>query len=87
MTAKEDLRSQRISVIIHSAAAIALGIITNFIGIPLYAFGLVIVMGVVIKRLTEKIVGEQKFTWWIGNGFFIYVLVWADMCIFIANYF
>jgi len=87
MTAKEDLRNQRISVIIHSAAGVVLGLLSPYIGMPLYAFGLVLVAGLMIMHLAQRIVGKQKFVWWLGNGLLIYVLVWADMWIFVANYF
>ena len=87
MTAKEDLRNQRISVIIHSAAGAVLGLLSPYIGMPLYAFGLVLVVGLMISHITQMIVGKQKFSWWIGNGLLIYVLLWADVWIFVANYF
>lgn len=87
MTAKEDLRNQRISVIIYSAAGAVLGLLSPYIGTPLYAFGLVLAVGLMIIHLTQRIIGKQKFVWWIGNGLFIYVLLWADVWIFVANYF
>jgi len=87
MTAKEDLKNQRISVVIHSAAALALGMLSPFIGRPLYAFGIVLVAGVLIGHFAQRIVGRQKFSWWMANGLMIYFLLWADVWIFIANYF
>jgi apolipoprotein N-acyltransferase len=87
MTAKEDLRHQRISVILHSAVALALGLLSPYAGRPLYAFGLVVMAGVITGHVTQRIVGKKKFSWWLGNGLFIYLLVWADVWIFIANYF
>ena len=87
MIAKEDLKKQRISVLIHSAAAVIVGIISPLLGAALYALGVVIVIAVLTGRMTQKVVGKQKFNWWVANGLFVYIFVWVDMWIFVANYF
>ena len=87
MTAKEDLRKQRISVTLHAVAAVAIGILSPYMGRALFAVALAVFAGVVIGHVTQRIVGKQKFSWWMGNGFIIYLLLWFDVWVFMANYF
>ncbi|UCD02794.1 MAG: hypothetical protein JSV63_03350 [Candidatus Aenigmatarchaeota archaeon] len=87
MTAKEDLKKQRISVTIHAVAALIIGMISPFIGRPLYALGAALLVGVIVGHVTQRIVGKQKFSWWLGNGLIIYLLLWFDVWIFNVNHF
>ena len=87
MTAKEDLKKQRISVTLHAVAAVVIGAISPFLGRALFALGAAILVGVIVGHLTQRIVGKQKFTWWMGNGFIIYLLLWFDVWVFTTNYF
>ncbi len=87
MTSKEDLRNQRIAVTMHTIIAIVIGVLSIYMGNAVYAFGAAIAAGIATGHVAQKIVGKQKFSWWLGNGFILYLLVWFDMWIFMANYF
>ena len=87
MTAKEDLKNQRISVLLHAAVGVVIGIVAPLIGLGYYVLAVAIAVAMVLGHATNKIVGKQKFVWWLGNGLFIYFLVVADMWIFVVNYF
>lgn len=87
MTAKEDLKNQRISVTIHTVAAIIIGSLSPFIGNPFVAFAVVIFIGIFVGRMTQRFVGKQKFAWWMGNGLLIYIILWLVVWVFVANYF
>ena len=83
---EEELKHSRISMLIHLAAGAVIGLVSTMLGNVLYGLGLAIVAAYFIGRLTEKTVGKKKFTWWIGNGLFLYVFAWLDVWVFIANY-
>jgi len=87
MTAKEELNDQRISILIHAAIAAVVGIISLYIGSVLYATVAAVAVAVLAGQATQKVVGQRKFSWWIANGLFVYVFVWIDTWIFMANYF
>jgi hypothetical protein len=87
MTAKEDLKDQRISVILHMLVGAAIGLAAPLFGYGYYVLIAAVAVAIVLGHLTQRIVGKQKFSWWLGNGLFIYFLVVADVWIFVANYF
>jgi hypothetical protein len=87
MTAKEDLRAQRISVLFHTAAGILIGVAAPFFSSGYHVLALSIAIAVILGHLTQKVVGRREFKWWMANGLLIYFLVVADVWIFIANYF
>ncbi|MBN1896655.1 MAG: hypothetical protein JW789_02910 [Candidatus Aenigmarchaeota archaeon] len=87
MTAKEDLKQIRISVALHVAVAFAIGLIAPFIGSGYYVLVASMAIAVVVGHVTQMIVGKKAFSWWFGNGLFIYFFVIADVWIFISNYF
>ncbi len=86
MTAKEDLKNQRISVAIHAAVAVVIGLMAPLFGSGYYVLAAAMAVVIVLGHLTQRIVGKQKFSWWIGNGLFIYFFTVADVWIFISNF-
>jgi hypothetical protein len=87
MTAKEDLKHQRVSVLIHVLMGLIVGIVSPVFGSGYYALAFVIFGAILLGHGVQKLVGNRGFSWWIGNGLFIYLLVWVDVWVFIANYF
>lgn len=83
---EEELKHSRISMLIHLAAGTAIGLISTMLGMALYAVAVAIVAALVVGRLTERAVGKKKFSWWIGNGLFLYIFAWIDVWVFVANY-
>ena len=82
----EELRQQRISVTAHTCLGIALGILSVFIGSELYAFVAALAAAIVGGRAVQRVVGNNGFSWWLGNGLIIYFFVWFDTWTFIVNY-
>ncbi len=83
---EEELKHSRISMLIHLAAGTAIGLLSTMLGMALYAVAVEIVVALVVGRLTERAVGKKKFSWWIGNGLFLYIFAWIDVWVFVANY-
>jgi hypothetical protein len=83
----KEMKDSRISVLIHLVAGVAIGLLSTFLGMALYALGVAIVVAIVLGHMTERAVGKKKFSWWIGNGLFIYLFAWVDVWIFVVNYF
>lgn len=83
---EEELKHSRISMLIHLVAGTAIGLLSTMLGMALYALAVAIVVALVVGRLTERAVGKKKFSWWIGNGLFLYVFAWIDVWVFVANY-
>ena len=76
MTSNPELKASRITVGVHTLVAVAIGWLSPQINAWLAGLiGIVILF--MIGHLSERIVGEKKgAAWWIGNGAFIYLLVW-----------
>lgn len=87
MTAKEDLKETRISVLIHVAVASVIGLLAPFFTSGYHVIAAAIAVVIVLGHLIQKVVGKKPFSWWVGNGLFIYFFMIADVWIVIANYF
>lgn len=83
----EDLMASRISVGIHTLVAIGVGYASLFLDSGWYALGLAIVVLVALGWGIEKAVGARGRKWWIGNGAFIYFLIWIVSWVFFYNVF
>jgi len=83
----EELRHSRISMFVHLAVGAFVGFISPLLGRALYALGAAIVVAMIMGYLTERLVGKKKFSWWLGNGLFIYLLMWINVWVFVVNYF
>ena len=72
-----ELRASRITMGVHTLIAIIMGWISPQVGNNWLAGFAGIVILIAIGHFSEKLVGKKKGTaWWIGNGAFIYLLVW-----------
>ncbi len=83
----EDLMASRVSVSIHTVVAIAIGYISLFFNSGWYALILAIVVLIALSRGIEKIVNARGRKWWLGNGAFIYFLIWIVSWVFFYNIF
>ncbi len=85
MMSDPELKASRITVGIHTLVAIAIGWLSPQIDIWLAGFVGIVVL-ILIGHLSERAVGEKKGTaWWIGNGAFIYLLVWLIVWTYFFN--
>ncbi|MBN2330292.1 MAG: hypothetical protein JXC85_00595 [Candidatus Aenigmarchaeota archaeon] len=84
---EDELKASRTSLIMHMAAGALLGLVSPFMGRALYAIGLGLVAAFVLGHLMERALGKRKFSWWLGNGLFIYLFVWFDTWIVAVNSF
>ena len=81
----EELRQQRISVTAHTGLGLAMGFLSVFTGSGLYTSVAALAAVIVAGHAIQRAVGKNGFSWWFGNGLFIYFFVWIDTWIFIAN--
>lgn len=83
-----EIKEQRISVTIHTAAAVVMGwlsIIIASMSRALYAIIIGLVLLYVLGFIVEKILGKKGFKWWAGNGLVIYLFVWFIVWVFFFN--
>jgi len=83
----DELKQSRISLLVHFVAGAAIGWLSTMLGMAMYALGMALVVAIFLGHLTERVVGKKKFSWWVGNGLFIYLFAWLDVWIFLVNYF
>lgn len=83
----DELKDSRMSILIHLAAGAVIGVVSPVLGMALYAIGIGIVAAFLLGHFMERAVGKKKFSWWIGNGLFIYIFVWFDVWIAAVNFF
>lgn len=83
----KDLKDARISVLVHTIAAIVVAYISLQLGTFWYAFPLAIVVLIFIGTLMERVVGKRGYMWWFGNGVIIYLFVWYVSWVVLANIF
>lgn len=83
-----DENHVRISVIVYTLGAIAMGYISlqisPLIGNMLTVF-MVLIAAWFVGRVVQSIVGSKETKWLIGNGLFIYLFVWLIAWIFFFN--
>jgi hypothetical protein len=83
----EDTKASRVSVGIHAVVGIAVGYASLFLSSGWFALGLAIVVLIALGWGIEKIVGARGRKWWVGNGAFIYFLIWIVSWVFFFNIF
>jgi len=81
----EDLKASRVSAGIHALVAIGAGFASIFLNSGWFALILAIAILVILGRGIEKLVGARGRKWWIGNGAFIYFLIWIVSWVFFFN--
>jgi len=67
--------------ILVMVANFLVGIIVGYASFSLnnnmYSVGLMFIVGIMMKFVSEKILGEKKdFGWWILNGGLVYIFTW-----------
>lgn len=85
MTAKEDLKDVRMSVLLHAVVATVIGFSAQFFASGYYVLVASMFIAIIVGQITQRIVGKKPFSWWFGNGLFIYFFIVADIWIVIAN--
>lgn len=74
-----DISQIRLSVIIHSAAAVAAGMLSVYLtslSRTLFAGIAGIVILIVIGFITQKLTQNKDRKWWLSNGVVVFLLVW-----------
>lgn len=74
-----DISQIRLSVIIHSAAAIVTGLLSVYLtslSRTLFAGIAGIVILIVIGFITQKLTQNKDRKWWLSNGVVVFLLVW-----------
>jgi hypothetical protein len=81
----KDITQTRISVTLHTVAAIVMGWLSITLANNLYALGLGVLVLIIVGFLTERITKKKGIKWWFGNGIFIYLFLWLVSWIFFLN--
>ena len=82
---EKDVIHSRVSVGVHTAAAVFAGWASLFVGRGLYALGLAIVILIIAGFATEKLAGKRGIKWWLGNGAIVYLFFWLVSWTFFFN--
>jgi len=84
---EKDQKDSIITVTIHLAAGILLGVLSPMLGRALYAVSAALITMAVLRHVTYRVVGRKELSWWAGNGLFIYIFIWIDAWILAVNFF
>ena len=79
--------ASRVSVGIHTLVAIAIGYVSLSFQSGWYALILAIIVLIALGWGIEKVVDARGRKWWLGNGAFIYFLLWIVSWVFFYNIF
>ncbi len=71
------MKKENKSFLAFAAAGIPVGAVSFLIGDRLLSLLLMALVAFALLKVLEKKLGKEKATWWIGNGMWIYMLVWA----------
>jgi len=82
---ESEMKHSMNSVLLHSAAGILFGAASPFFGRALYAVMAGMFLAVLLARITKMMTGKGTLNWWVSNGLFIYLFVWIDAWIIMAN--
>ena len=81
----DELKDSRMSILIHLVAGAVMGCVSVLLGSALYAIGPGLAAAYLLGHAMVRVVGKRKFSWWLGNGLFIYFFVWFDVWIVAVN--
>ncbi len=82
----QDLKSQRVSVVIHTVFGLLAGYLSLYFSRFWFALGASIILLLVVGLITQKTYAKGKDRkWWLGNGVAIYILVWLMAWILLLN--
>lgn len=84
----DDLNQSRFSVTLHVATAIAMGWLSFSIQAMFTKWVSVILAFIVLGVLgfaTQNVAKGKDMKWWLGNGAFIYFMVWIVSWVFFYN--
>lgn len=79
------MENEKISVLLHSATGIIAGVVSNFLGAPVYALGAAIIVLYATGRTTEFVAEKEGFKWWLGNGVVPFLFIWLISWILLFN--
>jgi hypothetical protein len=74
----EEIKKSRISVVVHSFAAIVMGLASVYIASvsrTLFA-GIAGIIVLIVLGLATKRASKTEIKWWLSNGAAVFVLVW-----------
>ncbi len=76
----------RVAVVLHSAVAVAVGLVSSRLPEAWYAFILSVVVLYALGMLTNKTYGKGKErNWWLANGVFVYLFSWFAAWVYFVN--
>lgn len=80
----EEVNQSRISVSVHLVTAIIAGWLSVGLG---WQLALAVGIGLLLAAgfATERITGKRGIKWWVGNGIFPYIFIWAVTWIYFFN--
>lgn len=76
---KLELRHSRIASGLHAVLAIIVGWLSVYISAvagSLITIVVAIVIVILFGYVLERFIGKKGLKWWMGNGIFIYILLW-----------
>lgn len=82
---EKELRDARISVLLHTGAAIAVSFLSIRLGNNLLAgvVGIAILLG--LGYGFERLAGKKGLKWWLANGVVLYLFFWLVAWAYLFN--
>ncbi len=79
-----EIKKIRISLIIHTVAAILVGWLSSLLSIWIAGLtGIVVLLG--CGYFSERVTKKKGIKWWFANGIFIYLMFWLISWIVFIN--
>lgn len=85
---KLETKHSRIAVGLHTILAIIVGWLSIYISAvtgEIITVVIAIVVVILFGYMLEKFIGKKGLKWWMGNGIFIYILIWFVTWAFFLN--
>ncbi len=71
------MKKENKSFLVHIAAGIAAGILSFFLENQALAFLVMVIIAAVLVKTLDKVLGKEKFKWWLSNG--LWMISWIAL--------
>lgn len=79
------MKKENKSFSVYMAAGVAVGVISFLLKSQALALLLMVAVAAVLVKALDRLMGKEKFKWWLSNGLWIYFMTWIITWIVFYN--